>query len=87
LNTDASSIHLLSQPLYLLYYTKNTHLIMPWLVSQHHRGKPIWVLMKQEMIGWQWHQLDLMQITRTSLQSDNHANTSSFNFLQAGWSL
>jgi len=20
--------------------------------------KPIWILMKQEMMGWQWHQLD-----------------------------
>jgi len=24
--------------------------------------KPIWILMKQEMMGWQWHQLDHMQI-------------------------
>ena len=22
--------------------------------------KPIWILVKQEMIGWQWHQLDHM---------------------------
>jgi len=28
--------------------------------------------MKQEMMGWQWHQLDLMQIICTSLQTDNH---------------
>jgi len=28
--------------------------------------KPIWNLMKQEMMGWQWHQLDHMQITCTS---------------------
>jgi len=32
--------------------------------------------MKQEMTGWQWHQLDNMQIIRTSLQTDNHADTS-----------
>jgi len=25
------------------------------------------------MIGWQWHQLDHMQIICTSLQTDNHA--------------
>jgi len=25
------------------------------------------------MIGWQWHQLDHMQITCTSLQTGNHA--------------
>jgi len=31
--------------------------------------------MKQEMMGWQWHQLDHMQIIRTSLQTDNHAST------------
>jgi len=29
--------------------------------------------MKQEMTGWQWHQLDHMQIICTSLQTDNHA--------------
>jgi len=33
--------------------------------------------MKQEMMGWQWHQLDHMQIIFTSLQTDNHASTSS----------
>jgi len=27
--------------------------------------------MKQEMMGWQWHQLDHMQIICTSLQTDN----------------
>jgi len=36
--------------------------------------------MKQEMTGWQWHQLDHMQIICTSLQADNHASTSSLNF-------
>jgi len=33
--------------------------------------------MKQEMMGWQWYQLDHMQTICTSLQTDNHANTSS----------
>jgi len=33
--------------------------------------------MKQEMMGWQWHQLDYMQIICTSFQTDNHASTSS----------
>jgi len=42
--------------------------------------KPIWILMKQKMMGWQWHQLDHMQITCTSLQTDNHASTSSLIF-------
>jgi len=36
--------------------------------------------MNQEMIGWQWHQLDHMQIICTSLQTDNHAAISSLNF-------
>jgi len=42
--------------------------------------KPICIFMKQEMMGWQWHQFCHMQITCTSLQTDNHANTSSLNF-------
>jgi len=29
--------------------------------------------------GWQWHQLDHMQTICTSLQTDNHTNTSSVN--------
>jgi len=32
----------------------------------------------QEMMGWQWHQLDYMQIICTSLQTDNHASISCF---------
>jgi len=32
----------------------------------------------------QWHQLDHMQTICTSLQTDNHTNTSSLNSLQAG---
>ena len=37
-------------------------------------------------MGWQWRQLDHMQIICTSLQTDNHASTSVFitQFLQAG---
>jgi len=32
------------------------------------------------MTGWQWHQLDHMQIICTSLQTDNHASTSVLSF-------
>jgi len=39
--------------------------------------------MKQEMMEWQWHQLDHMQITCTSLQTYNHVSISSLNLLQA----
>jgi len=41
-------------------------------VSQHQKGKPFWILLEQEMMGWQWHHLDHMQIICTSLQTDNH---------------
>jgi len=36
--------------------------------------------MKQEMMGWQWHQLDHMQIICTSLQTDNHPSTLPLSF-------
>jgi len=50
------------------------------LVSQDRNVKSFWILMKQEMIGWQWHQLDHMQIICTSRQMHNHGRTSSLNF-------
>ena len=44
-------------------------------------------LMKQEMMGWQWHKLNHMQIICTSFQTDNHASlTSPLMFSQAGCS-
>jgi len=50
--------------------------------------KPIRVLTKQEMMGWQWHQLDHMQNICTSLQTDNDASTSSLNrTFFTGWML
>jgi len=42
-----------------------------WVVSQHQKGKPFWILLQQKMMRWQWHQLDHMQIICTSLQTDN----------------
>jgi len=39
--------------------------------------KPISILTKQQMIRWQWHQLNRMQTIYTSLQTDNHASTMS----------
>ena len=35
-----------------------------------------WILLEQQMMGWQGHQLDHMQIICTMLQTDNHASTS-----------
>jgi len=26
-------------------------------VSRHRQGKPFWILLEQEIMGWQWHQL------------------------------
>jgi len=40
----------------------------------------LWILLEQEMTGWQWHQMDYMQIICTSLQTDNHASTSPLKF-------
>jgi len=44
--------------------------------------KPVWISMRQQMTGFgmQWNQLDHMQTICTSLQTDNHTNTSSLNF-------
>jgi len=36
--------------------------------------------MKQEMMGWQWHQLGYMQTIYTLLQTDNHASIPSLIF-------
>jgi len=58
---------------------------MTTCISRHHKGKPFWILLEQEMMGWQWHQLDHIQIICTSLETDNHASTSTLNFYrQAG---
>jgi len=51
---------------------------------QDNLGKPFWILLEQEMMGWQWHQLDHMQVI-CSLQRDNHASTSALSFLKAGY--
>jgi len=41
------------------------------------------ILMKQEMIAWQWHQLNHMQIICTSHQTDNHTSTWSPSFYRS----
>jgi len=43
--------------------------------------KLFWILMKQETMGWQWHQLYHMQIICTSLQTDNHTSTSPLGWM------
>jgi len=37
------------------------------------------------MLGWQWHQLDRMQITYTSLQTDNHAMAAPHQSIFRSW--
>jgi len=48
-------------------------------VGRYQKDKPFWILLKQEMVGWQWHMLNHMQIICTLLQTDNHASTSSLH--------
>jgi len=72
-NNSRTKWHLLKQtyklnPFSSHFYTTN------W-VSRHQKGKPFWILLEQEMIGWQWHQLDHMQIVCTSLQTDIQKQT------------
>jgi len=50
-----------------------------WVIQQQN-DKPFWILLEQEMMGWQWYQLDHMQIICTSLQTDNHASNSPLSF-------
>jgi len=35
--------------------------------SRQQKGKRFWILLEREMMGWQWHQLDHMQIICTSI--------------------
>jgi len=52
-------------------------------VSQYQKGKTNLDFAGARDSEWQWHQLDHMQVY-TSLQTDNHANTSLLSLLQAG---
>jgi len=52
-------------------------------VSQYQKGKNNMDFTEARDSEWQWHQLGHMQVC-TSLQTDNHANTSPLSFLQAG---
>jgi len=74
------AVHGKSSQLLLLLHPFNGMLSRTTWISQHEKGKPFWISMKQEMIGWQWHQLDHMQIICTSLKTNNHTRTSSLSF-------
>ena len=52
-------------------------------VSWYQKGKTSLDLNEardNEVLGWQWHQLDHMQTICTSLQTNNYTNISSLNF-------
>jgi len=52
-------------------------------VSRYQKGKTNLDFTEARDSEWQWHQLGHMQVC-TSLQTDNHADTSLLSFLQAG---
>jgi len=52
-------------------------------VGRYQKGKTNLDFTEARDSEWQWHQLGHMQVC-TSLQTDNHANTSPLSFLQAG---
>jgi len=52
-------------------------------VSLYQKGKTNLDFTGARDSEWLWHQLGCMQVC-TSLQTDNHASTSSLSFLQAG---
>ena len=52
-------------------------------VSRYQKRKTNLDITETRDSEWQWHQLGHMQVC-TSLQTDNHANTSPLSFLQAG---
>jgi len=67
----------------LLLHPFNAFFSRTTWVSWYQKGKPFWILLEQEIMGWQWHELDQMQIICTSLRTANHASTSAFNFYRS----
>jgi len=58
-------------------------------VSQYQKGKTSLDFNEARddgVLEWQWHQLDHMQTSCTSLQTDNDTINSSVNLFQAGYS-
>jgi len=65
-----------------MYYTCLTAFMTSW-VSRYQKGTTSLDLNEARddwVFGWQWHRLGHMQTICTSLQRDNHTNTSSLNF-------
>jgi len=52
-------------------------------VGRHQEGSRFWILMKQKMMRWPWHQLNYVQAICTSLlQIDNNTSTSSLHTVE-----
>jgi len=64
LHIDHYSLAKQQQQLYLLndLYSKTTWVTWQW------KGKLLWILMRQELIAWQRHQLEHMQIILENMQ-------------------
>jgi len=73
--TDRHKGHLLTMAT-KLYPFNGLFFRTTWL-NRHKKGKPFWILLKQDMTGW--HQPDHMQIICTSLRTDNHTSSASLN--------
>jgi len=54
-------VHLKKTPVYRPLFRDNLGKLAP------EKLKLVWILMKQEMVGWQWHKLDHLQIICTLL--------------------
>ena len=81
-STFTKSSTSLTQLLLLLHLFIGFFSSTAW-VSRYKKGKTTTDLNEARddgVWGWQWHQLDHMQTICTSLQTDNHTNTSSLNF-------
>jgi len=82
--SEKNQTHLLCHNYYYYYYPTTTSVYWPFTrttwVSRPQKGKPFKILLEQEMMEWQRHKLDHMQIICTSLQTDNHASTSPCSF-------
>jgi len=55
---NENAVLLLLLLLVLLLHPFNGLFSRTTCVSRHQKGKSFWILLEQEMMGWQWHQLD-----------------------------
>jgi len=80
LQRAASSDKFKHEVLLLLKHPFNGLFSRTTSVCRYQKGRAILDFNEARDDGWQWHQLDHMQIICTSLQTHNHTSTSSLNF-------